>query len=197
MEPTTENLSAPIPASASANASLTTPIQASQLAKGDFILIKTHPCKIISKSTSKPGKHGHAKVKYANPPHHYHSISLVNIPQLTPTHHNSFEALTLLPPFKKHTDVHPAHATVAAPIVKLTSYLLLDINDGYLSLWDQHAGRVKDSVRAPGEGEVGAKLERVWEEESEEKGDREVWVTVLATMGVEVVRDVEVVVVVG
>ncbi|KAL8756025.1 MAG: hypothetical protein Q9184_004632 [Pyrenodesmia sp. 2 TL-2023] len=165
----TQDLSSSLPASASANASLTTPIQASQLAKGDFILIKGHPCKILSKSTSKPGKHGHAKV--------------------------NFEALTLHPPFKKHTDMHPAHATVAAPIVKLTSYLLLDVNEGFLSLWDQHAGQVKDDVKAPGaEGEVGTKLERVWEKEGKGEGGEEVWVTVLATMGMEVVRDVEVVV---
>ncbi|KAL8752164.1 MAG: hypothetical protein Q9184_005823 [Pyrenodesmia sp. 2 TL-2023] len=168
MEPTPDLSS--LPASASANASLTTPVQASQLAKGDFILIKSHPCKILSKSTSKPGKHGHAKV--------------------------NFEALALLSPFKKHTDIHPAHATVAAPIVKLTSYLLLDVNEGFLSLWDQHAGRVKDDVKAPpgAEGEVGAKLERVWEKEGKGEGGEEVWVTVLATMGVEVVRDVEAVV---
>ncbi|KAL8879671.1 MAG: hypothetical protein Q9192_008184, partial [Flavoplaca navasiana] len=48
--------------STSADASLTTPTQASSLAKSDHILMQNQPCKIVSKSTSAPGKHGHAKI---------------------------------------------------------------------------------------------------------------------------------------
>ncbi|KAL9602137.1 MAG: hypothetical protein Q9219_002001 [cf. Caloplaca sp. 3 TL-2023] len=150
-----------------ADASWTNPVQASSLAKGDFILIKGQPCKITSKSTSKPGKHGHAKV--------------------------NFEATSLLTT-KKYEDVHPAHATVSAPIVSLKSYLLVHVNDGYLSLWDQHAGQLKDDVRAPatdGGDIMGEKLAAM---RAKMGGDRDIWVTILATMGkeiVEMVKEVE------
>lgn len=48
--------------SADAGASLTYPMQCSALRKGGHVLIKKRPCKIIDMSTSKTGKHGHAKV---------------------------------------------------------------------------------------------------------------------------------------
>ena len=43
-------------------ASATYPAQCSSLRKGGHVMIKGHPCKIVEMSTSKTGKHGHAKV---------------------------------------------------------------------------------------------------------------------------------------
>lgn len=43
-------------------ASLTYPMQCSALRKNGFVLMKGRPCKIVDMSTSKTGKHGHAKV---------------------------------------------------------------------------------------------------------------------------------------
>lgn len=43
-------------------ASQTFPQQASALRKNGFVLLKGFPCKIVDMSTSKTGKHGHAKV---------------------------------------------------------------------------------------------------------------------------------------
>lgn len=37
-------------------------MQCSSLRKNGFVVIKGHPCKIVDMSTSKTGKHGHAKV---------------------------------------------------------------------------------------------------------------------------------------
>eukprot|EP00009_Paramoeba_aestuarina_P007859 CAMPEP_0201516140 /NCGR_PEP_ID=MMETSP0161_2-20130828/7534_1 /ASSEMBLY_ACC=CAM_ASM_000251 /TAXON_ID=180227 /ORGANISM="Neoparamoeba aestuarina, Strain SoJaBio B1-5/56/2" /LENGTH=60 /DNA_ID=CAMNT_0047913163 /DNA_START=74 /DNA_END=253 /DNA_ORIENTATION=+ len=49
---------------AESNADATTPAQASSLRKGGHIVIKGHPCKVVEMSTSKTGKHGHAKVHF-------------------------------------------------------------------------------------------------------------------------------------
>ncbi|KAJ6190711.1 hypothetical protein N7519_000732 [Penicillium mononematosum] len=48
--------------SADAGASQTFPMQCSALRKNGHVVIKNRPCKIIDMSTSKTGKHGHAKV---------------------------------------------------------------------------------------------------------------------------------------
>lgn len=46
-----------------AGASKTYPLPAGQLKKGSFIVMKKiYPCKVESLSTSKTGKHGHAKI---------------------------------------------------------------------------------------------------------------------------------------
>ena len=47
---------------ADAGASLTYPMQCSALRKNGHVVIKGRPCKIVDMSTSKTGKHGHAKV---------------------------------------------------------------------------------------------------------------------------------------
>jgi translation initiation factor 5A len=46
----------------SAGASQTYPVQCSSLRKNGFVVIKGFPCKVVDMSTSKTGKHGHAKV---------------------------------------------------------------------------------------------------------------------------------------
>ena len=45
----------------SSGASLTVPIRAGEVKKGGIVMLKEKPCKVISVTTSKTGKHGHAK----------------------------------------------------------------------------------------------------------------------------------------
>jgi len=47
--------------SAEAGSADCVPIRAGELKKGMHVVIKGHPCKIVDISTSKTGKHGHAK----------------------------------------------------------------------------------------------------------------------------------------
>ena len=62
---------------ADAGASQTFPQQCSALRKNGHVVIKERPCKIVEMSTSKTGKHGHAKVLYIYevplPPNMLHS----------------------------------------------------------------------------------------------------------------------------
>lgn len=45
-----------------AGSSTTYPVQCSTLRKNGYVVIKARPCKVMEMSTSKTGKHGHAKV---------------------------------------------------------------------------------------------------------------------------------------
>ena len=49
--------------STASGAAETFPMQCSALRKNGYVVIKERPCKIVDMSTSKTGKHGHAKVK--------------------------------------------------------------------------------------------------------------------------------------
>ncbi|CAM4924326.1 unnamed protein product [Rotaria socialis] len=50
-----------------AGASSTYPQQCSALRKNGYVMLKSRPCKIMEMSTSKTGKHGHAKILYCHP----------------------------------------------------------------------------------------------------------------------------------
>lgn len=115
---------------ADAGSSLTYPLQCSALRKNGFVVIKGRPCKVVDMSTSKTGKHGHAKV---------HLVGL-----------DIFTG-------RKYEDLSPSTHNVEVPFVKRTEFELLDIDDGYLNLMTD-SGETKQDVKAP-EGELGDKLQ--------------------------------------
>ncbi|KAJ3056477.1 Eukaryotic translation initiation factor 5A [Rhizophlyctis rosea] len=116
--------------SVSAGASLTYPMQCSALRKNGHVVIKGRPCKIVDMSTSKTGKHGHAKVH------------LVAIDIFTG---------------KKLEDLSPSTHNMDVPNVTRTEFALLDIDDGFLSLMNPD-GSTKDDVKVP-DSDIGSQLE--------------------------------------
>ncbi|WVF70168.1 eukaryotic translation initiation factor 5A [Kwoniella sp. CBS 6097] len=119
---------------AGAGASKTFPMQCSALRKNGHVVIKGRPCKIVDMSTSKTGKHGHAKVH------------LVAIDIFTG---------------KKMEDISPSTHNMDVPNVRRQEFQLLDIQDGFLNLMDGD-GNSKDDVKVP-ETEIGQQIETDFE----------------------------------
>merc|ERR1711862_704690 len=86
--------------SGDSGASDTYPVQAGEIRKGSHLMIKGHPCKCVEVSTSKTGKHGHAKA-------HIVAIDIFTgkkYEDLCPTSHN------LDVPFVTKTEMQVCHA---------------------------------------------------------------------------------------
>lgn len=111
-------------------ASATYPQQCSSLRKNGFVMLKGRPCKIVEMSTSKTGKHGHAKV---------HMVGLDIFTQ------------------RKYDDLCPSTHNMDVPVVKREDFTLLNIgDDGFLSLMGE-GGDVREDLKLP-EGELGQKI---------------------------------------
>ncbi|XP_055962309.1 mitotic checkpoint protein BUB3.3-like [Mercurialis annua] len=107
---------------ADAGASKTYPQQAGTIRKNGYIVIKNRPCKVVEVSTSKTGKHGHAKC-------HFVAIDIFNS--------------------KKLEDIVPSSHNCDVPHVNRTDYQLIDISeDGFVSLLTEN-GNTKDDLRLP------------------------------------------------
>ena len=110
-----------------AGASLTFPVPAGNLKKGDFVCIKDHPCKIVDISTSKTGKHGHAK------------CIIVALDIFTN---------------KKLEDQCPSSHSMPCPVVARKEYQLLDVGaDGNLSMMDEN-NDTREDLNLPDDDEV-------------------------------------------
>jgi len=120
---------------AGSGASLTYPMQCSALRKNGHVCIKSRPCKIVDMSTSKTGKHGHAKV---------HLIAI-----------DIFTG-------KKLEDICPSTHNMDVPHVRREEYQLVMVDDGFLNLMTQE-GTPKDDVKVP-EGDLGKEIQTGFEE---------------------------------
>jgi translation initiation factor 5A len=122
-------------ASADAGSSVTYPQQCSALRKNGFVMLKSRPCKIVEMSTSKTGKHGHAKV-------HMVGIDIFNN--------------------KKYEDICPSTHNMNVPHVKRVDYQLSFIaDDGFLTLMTD-TGELKEDLQCKDETllkEITAKFE--------------------------------------
>lgn len=93
-------------------------------------MIKGRPCKIVDMSTSKTGKHGHAKV---------HLVAVDIFTQ------------------KKMEDLSPSTHNMDVPNIVRNEYPLLDIDEGFMSLMNGD-GSTKDDVQVP-DNELGEKIQ--------------------------------------
>ncbi|XP_041480682.1 eukaryotic translation initiation factor 5A-1-like [Lytechinus variegatus] len=107
------------------------PQQCSALRKNGFVLIKNRPCKIVEMSTSKTGKHGHAKVH------------LVAIDIFTN---------------KKYEDICPSTHNMNVPNVTRKDFQYVDMDDEFLSLMDDSGG-IRSDIKLP-DGEVGNDIKK-------------------------------------
>lgn len=108
----------------------TFPVQCSALRKNGYVMLKGRPCKIVDMSTSKTGKHGHAKVH------------LVGIDIFTQ---------------KKYEDICPSTHNMNVPHVKREDFQLTDISDeNYLSLLSDN-GNMREDLKLP-EGPIGISI---------------------------------------
>ncbi|XP_075586652.1 eukaryotic translation elongation factor 5 isoform X2 [Dermatophagoides farinae] len=115
---------------ANAGASKTYPVQCSSLRKNGFVMIKGRPCKVMEMSTSKTGKHGHAKVH------------LVGLDIFTN---------------KKYEDICPSTHNIDVPNVSRNDFQLIDVSDdGFVTLMNDK-GDTRDDLRLP-EAELGQKI---------------------------------------
>merc|ERR1711939_639809 len=147
---------------ADAGSSDTYPTQAGELRKGSHVMIKGHPCKVAEISTSKTGKHGHAKA---------HIVAL-----------DIFTG-------KKYEDLCPTSHNVSVPFVKRTELQCLsaDPDSGEVSLLLE-SGDTKDDLNLPKFVKVGEPTEDDVKLSDElvaavDKGDKTVIVTVLEACG--------------
>jgi len=116
--------------SSDSGASKTYPAQCSSLRKNGYVVMKGFPCKIVDMSTSKTGKHGHAKVH------------LIGIDIFTG---------------KKVEDISPSTHNMDVPEVTRFDFQLLDCtDDGFTSLMLPD-GTTKDDLKVP-EGELGKQI---------------------------------------
>lgn len=107
---------------ADAGASKTFPQQAGTIRKNGYIVIRGRPCKVADVSTSKTGKHGHAKCVF------------VGIDIFTG---------------KKMEDLTPSSHNCDVPHVTRTDFTLLDVSDdGFVSLMTD-SGDTKDDLTLP------------------------------------------------
>ena len=142
-----------------AGSSHTYPVQAGSLKKGDYAMIKGQPCRVVEITTSKTGKHGHAKA----------SIMGVNI--LTG---------------KKYEDSCPTSHNIEAPYVSRKEYQVADIGaDEYVTLIKED-GSTREDLKFGNDEDDQKMMEKV---HSLIESGKDVVVGVLSAMGQEKIID--------
>lgn len=108
------------------------------LKKGSFVVLKGFPCKISDYSTSKTGKHGHAKA------------NIVGIDIFTG---------------RKYEDISPSSHNMEQPVVTRNDYQLIDIDEeGFVTIMDDKTETRSDLQLDLENDEIHKKLKDDFEE---------------------------------
>uniref|UniRef100_A0A7S1T553 Eukaryotic translation initiation factor 5A n=1 Tax=Compsopogon caeruleus TaxID=31354 RepID=A0A7S1T553_9RHOD len=127
-------------AAGDSGASDTVPIQAGALKKNAYCVLKGFPCKIVDYSTSKTGKHGHAKA----------NITGIDI----------FSG-------KKYEDVCPTSHNMMQPIVTRNDLQLVDIDEeGFVSLMNDKS-EMRSDLKLDDSDETHQKIRTAFDEGKE------------------------------
>lgn len=142
-------------------ASKSVPISCSDIKKGSHVVMgEGRPCKVAEITTSKTGKHGHAKA----------NITAIDI----------FNG-------KKFTDVIPVSHSKEEPIISRKPYTVLSINEeGYVSLMTP-TGEVREDLKLPNDCEDDENTCKRLRDGLD--NGKTMVVTVLESMGLEKIED--------
>merc|ERR1711998_515871 len=117
----------------------TTPLEAGQIRKGGHIVIKNRPCKVIDVSTSKTGKHGHAKC-------HFVAIDIFT--------------------GKKLEDLVPSSHNTSVPFIKKEQLQCIDIDDEDFCSLMLESGDMRQDLKCP-DDDVGQQMRDMLAAETE------------------------------
>merc|ERR1719410_366291 len=140
-----------------AQASETYPLRAGELKKGSYAMLKAHPCKLVEYTTSKTGKHGHAKAH------------MVGIDIFTG---------------RKYEEACPTSHSLEAPVVTRSEYQVVSLgSSGAVSVLLE-TGVLKSDLNLPAAAKHGEPTEedaRVQAdiEQAYEEGEMDVFVVVV------------------
>jgi translation initiation factor 5A len=123
---------------ADAGASLEIPMEAGQVKKGGYMNIKGRPCKVLSISVSKTGKHGHAKCNFE-------TVDIFN--------------------GKKVMDMVPSTHGTTVPIVNKVEWEIMNIDDeDFMSLYND-SGEEKNDLKLPDfPDNLAGEIRECWDE---------------------------------
>ena len=112
-----------------------TPMQASSLKKGSYIMLQGFPCIVRDYTSAKTGKHGGTKI-------HFFGEDIFT--------------------GKRKEEIIGSGENADVPTVKRTEYIVCDIADDYLNLMDE-SGESKDDIKVTNCTEEGKGVAAAWE----------------------------------
>merc|ERR1712113_110334 len=145
-----------------AGSAKTEPIRAGEIKKGMTVMLKGFPCKVIEVTTSKTGKHGHAKA----------NITGIDI----------FTG-------KKYMDISPTSHDMTKPVVSTATYSIMDIqHGGELTLMDE-GGSTKEDLNLPKDNDLANRISEAFTKAQSDGS--EVFVIVTSAMDKEQITDMK------
>merc|ERR1712159_95917 len=152
-----------------AGASLTVSVEAGQIRKGGYIMIKGKACKVKDVSVSKTGKHGHAKCKFLATD----IFSGATCEELCPSTHG-----------------------IDVPVVKKTDWMIQGVQDETYVLLMDDAGEMREDLQFPNvtyktdDDDATTQMIKDFVERVDGGEELEIYCTVLSAIGQEKIIDV-------